>query len=191
VKRNVNAAHYENIPPYPDEKGAALVHGIIETVQGSTHKNALHSDYGLIELRAVLAEGLQWPYDYGFIPATLADDGDPLDLLFLIERPTFAGCLGKARVLGSVKIKKNGVENDRSIAAPQVMKGSPQATDGVKEIRALPERKVQSICRFLLEYSEEQGNELELIGLQGSKAAMKSIHGAAARFAADRNRPRR
>ncbi len=177
MSKRINPTLFENIPTFPNGgKGKdALVHGIIETAQGSAHKNALNAKYGIIALHEVLPEGMHWPYDYGFIPQTLGDDGDPLDLLFLIEQPTFSGCLVQARVLGSIKLRKNGVENDRLITAPTPMPGRTQNTDAFSKIGDVPKEKIDSICRFLLDYSRQEGNTVDLVGIADAKEAMRSI----------------
>jgi len=148
---------------------------VIETVQGSAHKNALDTKYGIIKLRLVLAEGLRWPYDYGFIPQTLAEDGDPRDWLFLVDKPTFSGALAEARILGSVRLKKNGIENDRIIAAPVKMAGTPQTADPYSDITDVPKEKLDAICKFLIDYSQDEGNKIEFLGTVSAKEAMKAI----------------
>ncbi|MBV9403069.1 MAG: inorganic diphosphatase [Candidatus Eremiobacteraeota bacterium] len=175
MKKNINATHYDRIPSFPNKGKDRIVHGIIETVKDSPCKYALKNDYGIIEFREPLAKGLEWPYDYGFIPQTLADDGDPMDLLYLSEYGSFSGCLIQARLLGSIKLKKNGVENDRLIGAPLRVDDCKQPTDGYDDISDLPRHELDKICKFLSEYSERQGNDIELIGPIQADAAMKTI----------------
>jgi len=182
MKKNVNATHYELIPSFPNKGTDRVVHGIIETVKGSPHKYALKSPYGIIALREPLAKGLEWPYDYGFVPRTLGDDGDPLDLLFLSEHGSFSGCLVEARLLGSIKLKKNGVENDRLIGAPLRVADCKQPSDDYEDISDLPTRELDAICKFLVEYSQRQGNVIELIGPVQFEAAMESIMAGRKKF---------
>src|SRR5438270_7462999 len=88
----INPTHYEQIPTFPENEkdgGDHFVHAVIETPARQRHKYAFEPKYGAFQLKAVLAEGLSWPYDYGFIPQTLAEDGDPLDVLFLADESTF------------------------------------------------------------------------------------------------------
>jgi len=129
-----------------------------------------------------LAEGLAWPYDYGFIPQTLAEDGDPLDILFLADQATFPGCLVEARVIGIVHLKKNGDENDRILACAKKVKGIAQTTDAYEKIGDVPEENIRGLCRFLVEYSEEQGNDIVFKGVDGPKKAMAAIRETAERF---------
>ena len=175
MKKNVNATNYEAIPTFTNKGKDLVVHGIIETVKDSPCKYALKSEYGIIALSEPLAKGLQWPYDYGFVPQTLGDDGDPLDLLYLSEYGTFSGCLIQARLLGSIKLKKNGVENDRLIGAPLRVGDCKQPTDTYEDVSDLPRRELDAICKFLTEYSERQGNLIELIGPVQADKALESV----------------
>ena len=182
MKKNINATHYEAIPSFPNKGTDRVVHAIIETAKGSPHKYALENNYGIIAYSEPMPKGEDWPYDYGFIPQTLADDGDPLDLLFLSEKCTFSGCLIKARLLGSIKLKKNGVENDRLIGAPLRVAACPQPTDDYNDISDLPHREIDALCKFLTEYSERQGHEIELIGPVRAETALESIMAARKKY---------
>ncbi len=168
----IHPTRFENIPTFPPkqkDRDENLVHAIIETPARQRHKYAL-------------AEGLAWPYDYGFIPQTLADDGDPLDILFLVDEPTFPGCLVKARVIGIVHLKKNGIENDRVLACAARVKGIAQTTDAYSHVDDLPKENIAGLCRFLVDYSEDQGNDITFEGVSGVKKAFKAIAETAERF---------
>jgi inorganic pyrophosphatase len=103
AKKAINATHYERIPAYASEEKrcAGVVNAIIETPKNSPHKYALRNDYGIIAFHEVLPDSMHWPFDYGFVPNTLADDGDPLDILVLCEQKLFPGCFIEVRVIGS------------------------------------------------------------------------------------------
>jgi len=77
--KGINATHYDRIPTYPSraKKQENVVNSIIETPKRSCHKFALDSDYGIIAFHELLPKAIEWPFDYGFIPQTLAPDGDP------------------------------------------------------------------------------------------------------------------
>src|SRR5256885_13657312 len=93
---------------------------IIETPKGSRNKYSYDLDRGLFKLKKVLPLGNVFPFDFGFVPSTLADDGDPLDVLVLMDAPAFAGCLVTVRLIGVIEARqaKEGqkVRNDRLIA---------------------------------------------------------------------------
>ncbi len=180
----VDMMSVENIPPFAEstKDGDPLVHAIIETPRNTRHKYAFEPRFGVFKLNQVLPEGLQWPYDYGFIPGTLADDGDPLDVLVLGDVPTFTGCLLECRILGLVRLKKDGTENDRVIAAPKRQPGSAQTTDPFEDVDDIPKATIDGICRFLVEYSAEQGHEIEFKGTKSKKKALAALQATIAEY---------
>ncbi len=170
--------HYDKIPTFPDDeqkKEGAVVYAVMETPQKTRHKYAFDAKIGIFMLKQTLASGLEWPYDYGFVPQTLGHDGDPLDILLLHDEPTFPGCLVKARILGIIRIDKNGVQNDRILGCSVRMAGTALTTDEYDDVDDLPKELVHSLCGFLIEYSAEQGNQMEFKGVQSKKKAMEAI----------------
>ena len=107
----INATHYDYIPALPNakKKRDRIVNAIIETPKASRHKYALMPEYGIIAFHDVLPEDLEWPYDYGFIPQTLAPDKDPVDILIVNRDGLFSGCLVRARVIGAIRETKDGI----------------------------------------------------------------------------------
>src|ERR1700674_5157605 len=105
-------------PVDADEKDTIQV--IIETPKGSRNKYAFDPEQKIFQLMKVLPAGMAFPYDFGFIPSTLAEDGDPTDVLVLMDEPAFPGCLLKCRVVGVIEgqqgKKKKGECNDRVTA---------------------------------------------------------------------------
>jgi len=178
--KQINPTNFEAIPAFPDraKNGERRVHAVIETPRDTRHKYAFDPKLGLFKLKLTLPEGMQWPYDYGFVPRTLADDGDPLDILVLNHIPTFTGCLLETRVLGIVQLKKNGIENDRVIAAPVPQAGVSQPTDAFEDVDDVPKDTIDDICRFLVDYSEEEGNTIEFKDVGSRKKAMAAIEAA-------------
>jgi inorganic pyrophosphatase len=176
-KRAINATHYELIPTYPsaEQRKDRIVNAVIETPKGSTGKYALHSGYGIIAFHEMLPKALAWPYDYGFIPQTRAPDNDPLDLLLVNEHGLFSGCLVKARVIGAIREKKDGTENDRLIGVPLPSPGAPAPTDGYRDICDIPADTLDEIKRFLVEYSARQGHRTEVTAIVGADEAMSTV----------------
>lgn len=164
--KSINATHYELIPAFPskDDRKNNVVHAIVETTKGSPFKFALDAKLGIIQFSETMPEGYAWPYDYGFIPQTLGGDGDPLDAVVMFERATFSGCLVKARLLGAIRLKKNGEENDRFICAPQRAAGVTQPTDTFDTLADLDAATRRELETFLCGYSATQGNAIELVG---------------------------
>jgi inorganic pyrophosphatase len=178
----IDAAHLEKIPAFPDEDDARTIHIVVETPRDTRHKFAFDPKLRMFKLRQTIAEGLEWPYDYGFIPQTLGDDGDPIDVLFLCDEPTFSGCLVEGRLLGLIRLDKNEERNDRLIACAKRMSGIAQSTDAYDDIDDIPQESVDSLCRFLVEYSAEQGNTVTFKGVQSRKKAVDAIKAGIKKF---------
>ncbi len=88
-----------NLIPLHNKDGGINV--IIETPKGFRNKYAYDEEFGLIALTKTLPAGSSFPFDFGFIPQTKGGDGDPLDVLVIMEEPAFAGCLVNCRILGA------------------------------------------------------------------------------------------
>jgi len=104
-----------------DSKDKQILRVVIETPKGSRNKFALDPDEHLFKLKKVLPTGMAFPYDFGFVPSTEAEDGDPIDVLVLMDEPAFPGCVLKCRPIGVIEgeqsdKKKKAIRNDRVIA---------------------------------------------------------------------------
>jgi len=176
-KQKINATHYEDIPVYGNgaKRAEHRVNAIIETPKNSRHKYALKAEYGIIAFHDVLPNSLKWPFDYGFIPQTLADDGDPLDILVINKAGLFSGCLIEVRVLGAIRETKDGVENDRLIAVPLTSPGAPQKSDDYREIEDLPQETFEEIKAFLKDYSSRQGHAIDVKPAVNASDAMRLV----------------
>src|SRR3954471_14147255 len=97
-----------------------IIHAVIETPQGSRNKYKYDEESGLFILKKVLPAGSQFPYSFGFIPKTLAEDGDPLDVLVLADEPVPVGCIVPCRLIGVLRAEQGKghrmTRNDRLIA---------------------------------------------------------------------------
>jgi inorganic pyrophosphatase len=171
---------YQKIPAFTDNK--KHLHIIIETPKGSRNKFALDEDLQVFKLKHVLPEGASFPYDFGFIPHTLAEDGDPLDVLVLMDAPAFAGCLVEARVIGALEAeqtqKGKTVRNDRLLA---VATESRQHKE-IKHLKDLSKNLLEEIAHFFVSYNEARDIEFKIIGKVGPKEALKLVETAHKNF---------
>src|SRR5947209_3844617 len=103
-----------DIDPGPDSP--ELVRAIIEIPKNSSNKYEYDGELGIFRLDRALYSPMHYPGDYGFVPGTLADDGDPLDILVLVDEPSFTGCLMEARPVGVLHMV-DGKENDQKVLA--------------------------------------------------------------------------
>src|SRR5712675_1622028 len=103
-----------------DEDDADLIAVIIETPKGSRNKYAFDPEERIFALKKVLPAGMAFPYDFGFVPSTKGGDGDPLDVLVLMDEPAFGGCKLRCRIIGLIEGEQGGKKkterNDRLIA---------------------------------------------------------------------------
>ena len=124
---------------------------VIETPKGSHNKYDYEPEYDCVELAATLPEGMSFPYDFGFLPSTLGEDGDPLDVLVLMDAAAVSGCLVRARLIGVIEAAQKEakdqepIRNDRLIAVAAHAKSYAE-TRSLGDLRA-PRRGDQGIFR--------------------------------------------
>ena len=102
----------------PGPKVPDIVYAIVEIPKGSRNKYEYNKENGVIVLDRVLFSSLHYPGDYGLIPRTFYDDGDPLDILLMTNEPTFPGCIIQARPIGIFRMLDRGVNDDKVLAVP-------------------------------------------------------------------------
>ncbi|HEX3927902.1 MAG TPA: inorganic diphosphatase [Gemmatimonadales bacterium] len=175
------------IPPYDRKEKAWRV--IIETAKGSAAKYSYEPTLGLFQLRHILPEGSVFPYAFGFIPSTLGDDGDPLDVLLLIEETTEYGAVILSRIIGVIEgeQKEKGEKperNDRFLAVPVA---SRRFAD-IDSAKQLPRKQIKDICAFFEDYNDELGRTFTVTRWTGPAPADKLVKKGMRKFKAHRNR---
>ena len=148
---------------------------IVETPAGSRNKYKYDERARGFRLHKVLPLGAAFPFDFGFVPGTRAEDGDPLDILILGEEATFPGCRVSVRVLGVLEAsqteKGKTIRNDRLIGKPETEKIHPRE----RSLVDLPVSLVDQIERFFVGYNEAEGRRFEILGRRGPQAARALI----------------
>jgi len=161
--------------PSLDQDNGKLVQVVIETPKGSRNKYAFDEKQKVFELKKVLPAGMAFPYDFGFIPRTLAEDGDPVDVLVLMDEPAFPGCLLKCRLIGIIEgeqsDKKQKERNDRVVA---VEKENHSFAD-IKRLSDLGDKFLEELEEFFVNYHELSGEKYRILGARGPKQARKRI----------------
>jgi inorganic pyrophosphatase len=156
-----------------------LIHAVVETPKGSRNKLAFEPELGAFKLKSVLPEGHSFPYGFGFVPSTKAADGDPLDVLLLLDAPTFPGCVVEARLIGAIELEQREtdgtvVRNDRLLA---VADGARLYKD-VLAITDLGAELLHEIEHFFHSYNEAKGGEIKVLRRVGPKQAQQLINKA-------------
>jgi inorganic pyrophosphatase len=148
---------------------------VIETPKGSRNKYAFDPEEKIFALKKVLPAGMAFPYDFGFVPSTLADDGDPVDVLVLMDEPAFPGCLLKCRLIGVIQGEqgkgKKSERNDRVVA---VETGNHAWAD-IDHVDDLGKQFIKELEDFFVNYHELSGKEYRIVGLKGPTTAHKCI----------------
>jgi inorganic pyrophosphatase len=160
---------------------AGYVYVVVETPAGSRTKYAWDPDAGAFQAKRVLPLGMAFPYDFGFIPRTRAEDGDPLDALVLADAPLVTGSLVTCRVLGAFEVKQSDVgkqemvRNDRLIVAPTfTLRGAEWRT-----LSDVGDQLIAEIGAFFKSYVERQGRKYEQLGTVQHATALKIVEKAA------------
>jgi inorganic pyrophosphatase len=155
----------------PGPKVPDTIYAIIEIPKGSRNKYELHKDSGMIVLDRVLFSSLHYPGDYGLIPRTFYDDGDPLDILLMTNEPTFPGCIIQARPIGIFRMLERGLHDDKILAVP--------ATDPLfneyDDLTDVPPHFLQEVAHFFEVYKDLEGMRTKPIGWEGAEAAKSEI----------------
>lgn len=171
-KRRRSLANPTQLPPF-DENDRVVV--IIETPKGSRNKYAFDPKERIFELKKVLPAGMAFPYDFGFVPSTVGGDGDPVDVLVLMDEPAFAGCKLICRVIGIIQgeqREKGKVErNDRIVA----VESGNHSYAHIKHIDELGKHFEREIEAFFVNYHGLDGKEYRILGLKGPAAARRCI----------------
>jgi len=162
--------------PIDPETDAVQV--IVETPRNSRNKFRFDEETGLFELGSVLPAGSAFPYDFGFVPGTQAEDGDPIDVLLLMDASAFPGCRVRSRLIGVIEAEQTEDDeterNDRLVA---VAEDSHDYRE-LKSLKDLSPNLLKELEHFFVSYNELKGKTFKLIGHRGPKQAYKLLRQA-------------
>ncbi len=140
---------------------------IIEIPKGSHNKYEIDKKTGIIKLDRVMHSAQNYPFDYGFVPQTLWDDGDALDVVLLTTHPLVTGVLAPARSIGIMHMTDGGEADEKIIA---VASGDPRYAD-VNDIKDANQHVLKEIAHFFATYKQIQKKEVVVGGFEGRSAA--------------------
>lgn len=165
---------FDKVTPF--HKDSDEINVIIETPKGERNKYNYDHELGLFKLGGVLTLGHSFPFDFGFIPNTLGGDGDPLDVLVLMDEPAFTGCLVKSRLIGVIEAEQTERDgkierNDRLIAVAS----NSDTHSHVKSLEDLNDKLVEEIEHFFISYNEAKGKKFEPQGRFNSEKALEIV----------------
>ena len=149
----------------------SVVNAIIEIPKGSRAKYEIDKDSGLIKLDRVLRGSMMYPLHYGIIPQTLFDDGDPLDIMVLMQVTVVPLTLVSCRVIGVMRMIDQGVEDDKILA---VAEGDPSVSD-IQDVADLSESLKLELKDFFENYTVLEGKKVEITGFLDRQKAADAI----------------
>ncbi len=151
-----------------------IVNAVIEIPKASHNKYEFDEELGIFRLDRVLYSPVHYPADYGFIPQTIADDGDSLDILVIGNDPLFVGCLLEARPIGLLKMVDNG-ENDKKILAIQKANPRFDAITTLESLKSFNSHLLDEIANFFEVYKKLEGKKTIITGWDNEIEAQKEI----------------
>ena len=160
----------ETGPDAPD-----VVYAVVECLKGERNKYEYDKDVPGVVLDRVLHSNVHYPSDYGFMPRTSYDDGDPFDVLVLVEDQTVPGCIIEARPVALMGMDDDGEQDDKVIAVPT----EDPRYDHVQDVDDLTAQTKAEISEFFETYKNlEEGKEVETLGWDDAAAAKEAIEHA-------------
>ncbi len=167
---------WQALPPGPNIPEA--VYCIVEIPKGSRNKYEYSKKAGVIKLDRVLYSPMHYPSDYGLIPQTYAEDGDPLDILVMVNEPTFAGCVIEARPIGIFHMLDRGDPDDKVLAVPS----TDPIFDEYLDLGNAPKHFLNEVAHFFQTYKQLQGIPVTPLGWEGADVARQVILQAIERY---------
>ncbi len=151
-----------------------LFNCVIECPRGSKNKYELDKSTGLLRLDRVLYSSVIYPANYGFLPRTYCEDGDPLDVLVLCQEPVEPLCIMRARPIGMITMTDRREDDDKIIA---VAEDDPEFRQ-YRDVKSLPPHRLREIRQFLVDYKSLEGKTARVGPLLGVAPARRNIREA-------------
>ena len=169
-------ANYLELPT--GSKAPEVIHAVIEIPKESVNKYEYDKAHHVFRLDRNLYSPVHYPGDYGFIPSTLSEDGDPLDVLVLVEEPSFPGCLMDVRPIGVLQMLDQGIPDEKVLA---VGRSNPRYNDVWNYTEIYP-HMLKEITHFFAVYKDLEGKRVEVKGWRDASLAREAITASMQRF---------
>ncbi len=167
------ATPVNELPAVEPDSGRLNV--VVDTPKGCRNKYKFDGQHGQWRLSKVLPQGMSFPYDFGFIPSTRSEDGDPLDILLLMDEPAFPGCVVPARLIGVLEAEQTEdgktVRNDRLVAVVE----TPYNPAEFQSLEEVSRQRLDEVEYFFVAYNHMEGRQFKLLGRQGADRAQELL----------------
>lgn len=161
--------------PHQLDKKSKTCRVVIETPKGRRNKFDYDPKLESFSLGGLLPEGLSFPFDFGFVPSTVADDGDPIDVMVLMDEPAHVGCVLDIRLIGIIEAQQtNGnktTENDRLIGIAV----HSYSHEDIKSVNDVNKSILDQVEEFFISYNKSRGKKFKVLGVHGPSKAIKRL----------------
>jgi inorganic pyrophosphatase len=166
-------ASVSKLPAVDPDSGRLNV--VVDTPKGSRNKYKFDEQQSQWRLSKVLPQGLSFPYDFGFLPSTRGEDGDPLDVLLLMDEPAFPGCVVPARLIGVLEAEQTEdgktVRNDRLVAVVE----TPYNPAEIHSLEDVSRQRLDEIEHFFVSYNQMEGRQFKPLVRHGADHAQELL----------------
>lgn len=154
------------------DAGKNVCRAIIETPKGCRNKFDYDPESNLFMLAGLLPVGMMFPFDFGFIPSTLGDDGDPLDILIFMDAPTHVGCLVEVRIIGIIKAEQT--QDGKTETNDRLLGSAVHSYDheDLESIDDVSKTLLSQVEEFFVSYNKQRGKKFRITGTSGPKKAL-------------------
>jgi inorganic pyrophosphatase len=180
-KKNKSAIAAPTVLKPFDKDNKSSIQVVIETPKGCRNKYKFDPKLRSFTLSRVLPDGMVFPYDFGFVPSTIAEDDDPIDVLLLMDAPAFPGCVIESRMIGVIEgeqTKKGKKErNDRLIA----LANRSHTHSDMQNVSDMNEKLLKELAEFFVNYHRQDEVQYKFLGTKGPKEAARLLDQAVKR----------
>ena len=148
---------------------------IVETPKGNRNKFDYDPEIQAFTLGGLLAEGLSFPFDFGFVPSTLGQDGDPLDVMILMDEPAHVGCVLQVRIIGVIEAEQT--QDDKKTINNRLIGVAVHSYnhEDVQSVSEVSKSLIEQVGEFFVTYNKSRGKRFKVTGIHGPSRAMKLL----------------
>jgi inorganic pyrophosphatase len=161
--------------PHQLDAKTRVCQAVIETPKGCRNKFDYDPDSGLFKLGGLLPEGMMFPFDFGFIPSTLAEDGDPVDIMVLMDAAAHVGCLMEVRIIGIIMAEQ--MQDGKTETNDRLLGVAVHSYDheDLESLSDVSKTLLDQVEEFFVSYNKQRGKKFKITGTGGPRNAVKFL----------------